>query len=97
MPKGYWMGHVIVTDADGYARYREANAVPFAKYGARFLARGGTAEEVEGAQGRTRHVIIEFPSYRAALDCWNSPEYAAARALRADAGDAYITVVEGAD
>ncbi|MEO0621021.1 MAG: DUF1330 domain-containing protein [Pseudomonadota bacterium] len=97
MSKGYWMGHVVVTDAEAYGRYREANAVPFAKYGARFLARGGQAEEVEGAQGRVRHVIIEFPSYEIALACWNSPEYAAAKAERVGAGDAYITVVEGAD
>lgn len=97
MPKGYWMGHVEVTDPDGYARYRDANAIPFAKYGARFLARGGAAEEVEGALGRTRHVIIEFPDYATAMACWNSPEYAAAKAERENAGTAYITVVEGTD
>ncbi|GMG82890.1 DUF1330 domain-containing protein [Paralimibaculum aggregatum] len=95
MPKGYWMGHVRVTDPAGYARYREANAAAFGKYGGRFLVRGGAAEEVEGALGRERHVIIEFPSYQAALDCWNSPEYAAAKAERDGAGEAYLIVVEG--
>ncbi len=97
MAKGYWVAHVRVTDPESYARYREANAVPFAKFGARFLARGGAAEEVEGPLGRERHVIIEFPSYEAALACWRSPEYAAARAEREGAGEAYITVIEGAD
>ena len=97
MPKGYWMGHVIVTDAEAYARYREANAEAFEKYGARFLVRGGEAEEVEGPQGRTRHVIIEFPSPEAARACWRSPEYARAKAVREGAGDAYITVVSGVD
>lgn len=95
MPKGYWVAHVDVTDPEAYERYREANAVPFAKYGARFLARGGGAEEVEGALGRSRHVIIEFPSYAAAMECWTSPEYAAAKAERAGAGIAYISVIEG--
>ena len=97
MAKGYWLGHVRVTDPEGYARYRAANAAAFGKYGARFLVRGGAHEEVEGAQGRTRHVVIEFPSYAAALACWHSPEYAAARAEREGAGDAYITVVAGVD
>lgn len=97
MAKGYWMGHVDVTDPAAYARYRDANAEAFGKYGAQFLARGGEAEEVEGPQGRTRHVIIEFPSYDAALACWRSPEYAKAKAERDGAGDAYIVVVRGVD
>jgi len=95
MARGYWIGHVRVSDPDAYARYRDANAAAFAKYGARFVVRGGTAEEVEGGQGRERHVVIEFPSLEAARACWASPEYAAARAHREGAGDAYITIVEG--
>ena len=43
-----------------------ANATPFGVFGARFLVRGGTREVVEGkVRGRT--VVIEFPSYAAAL------------------------------
>lgn len=97
MPKGYWIGHVRVGDAAAYARYREANAAAFAKYGARFLVRGGAFEEVEGPLGRERHVVIEFPSYAAALACWHSPEYAAARTERAGAGIASIVVAEGVE
>lgn len=97
MQKGYWMAHVDVTDPGAYGRYREANAEAFAKYGAKFLVRGGSAEEVEGPQGRTRHVIIEFPSLEAARACWASPEYARAKAERAGAGNAYITIVAGVE
>jgi uncharacterized protein (DUF1330 family) len=42
-------------------------------------------------------VVIEFPSYQAALDCYRSPEYAAAMALRFDAGIADILIIEGYD
>jgi uncharacterized protein (DUF1330 family) len=42
-------------------------------------------------------VVIEFPSYQAALDCYRSPEYAAAVALRFDAGIADILIIEGYD
>jgi len=95
MAKGYWIAHVEVTDPDQYVHYVEGAKAAFVKYGASFLARGGRSEEVEGALGRSRHVVIEFPSYQAALDCYNSPEYQAARAHRVDAGIATITLVEG--
>ncbi len=96
MAKGYWIGRVDVSDPESYKKYVAANAVSFAKYGARFLIRGGRFEAVEGA-ARSRNVVIEFPSYQAALECYRSPEYAAAMALRLDASDADILVIEGYD
>ena len=96
MAKGYWIGRVDVTDPQSYARYVAANAAPFARYGARFVIRGGRFEAAEGA-ARARNVVIEFPSYQAALECYRSPEYAAAMALRLDAGVADILIIEGYD
>jgi len=96
MAKGYWIGRVDVTDPERYRKYVEANAVPLAKYGARFIVRGGTFEAVEG-EARSRNVVIEFPSYRAALDCYRSPDYAAAMSHRLGAGIADIIVIEGYD
>ncbi|MFZ1206718.1 MAG: DUF1330 domain-containing protein [Pseudolabrys sp.] len=58
-----------------------ANAVPFNKYGGKFLTRGGKSEMVEG-KFRSRVVLIEFPSFEAALACYRSPEYAAVKKLR---------------
>lgn len=81
MAKGYWIGRVDVADADSYKAYVAANADAFSKYGARFLVRGGQFENPEGTS-RARNVVIEFPSYQAALDCWHSPEYQRAKALR---------------
>lgn len=95
MPKGYWIAHVEVTDPDQYVHYVDGAKAAFQKYGATFLARGGSYEEPEGALGRSRHVVIEFPSFQAARDCYRSPEYQAARAHRADAGVASITLIEG--
>ena len=48
MTKGYWMARVDVSDLEKYKPYVAANAVAFAKYGARFLVRGGTYENPEG-------------------------------------------------
>ena len=39
--------------------------------------------------------MIEFPSYQAALACWNSPEYKAAKAKRDGHAMADIIVIEG--
>ena len=94
MAKGYWIAHVTVSDPDQYKFYAEAAPVAFEKYGATILARGGKSRQVEG-QGRPRNVVIEFPSLQAAVDCYNSPEYQAAKAKRKDAGEADIVLVEG--
>jgi uncharacterized protein (DUF1330 family) len=96
MPKAYWIAHVTVTDPEQYKLYAAATAEPYKKYGAKILARGGTCHQMEG-EGRARNVVTEFPSLQAALDCYNSPEYQAAKTLRANAGVASITLVEGVE
>lgn len=96
MTKAYWIARVDVTDEARYKEYVAANGAAFSKYGARFLVRGGKFEAPEG-QSRSRNVVIEFPSYEQAMACWNSPEYASARALRLGAAVADLIVIEGYD
>jgi len=94
MAKGYWIVRVDITDQEQYKRYVAANAEPLKKYGARFLVRGGSFENPEGAS-RTRNAVIEFPSYQAALDCWKSPEYQRAITLRRSVSTADLIIIEG--
>lgn len=96
MAKGYWIARVDVRDPDAYKNYVAANAEAFARYQARFLVRGGPHEVVEGT-ARERNVVLEFPSYQAALDCYHSPEYARAKALRQNASDGDLVIIEGYD
>jgi uncharacterized protein (DUF1330 family) len=96
MPKGYWIVRGNVTDPEAYKGYVAANAEAFRKFGARFLARGGKSEVVEG-EGASRNVVIEFEDYATALACYHSPEYAAAKALRMGAATINIVVIEGYD
>jgi uncharacterized protein (DUF1330 family) len=96
MPKGYWIARVDVTDAEQYKAYVAANAGPFRAFGARFLVRAGRFENPEGSC-RTRNVVIEFPSYQAALNCWQSPEYQAALQLRLAASSIDLVIIEGYD
>lgn len=94
MAKGYWIVHADVHDAERYKDYIAANARAFAAHGARFLARGGRFENPEGT-ARSRNVVIEFPSYEAAVACWHSPEYQAALRLRQPVSTADLVIVEG--
>ena len=94
MPKGYWIAHVDVRDPERDTDYVATAKPAFERHGAKFLARGGPYEAMEG-QGRGRNVVIEFPSMQAALDCYNSPEYQAAKAIRVTVADAEMVIVEG--
>lgn len=94
MPKGYWIARVDVSDPEAYQRYVAANAAPFAEHGARFLVRGGRHEAKEGA-ARSRNVVIEFPSYEAALACYDSAGYREAMRLRESASQGELLIIEG--
>lgn len=94
MAKGYWIARVDVADAETYKQYVAANALPLREFGARFLARAGRSEVQEGS-GRSRNVVIEFPSYEAALACYRSPGYQAAIAIRRPVSTVDLVIVEG--
>ena len=96
LPKGYWIARVEVTDAEKYRAYVAANAGPVKQFGGKFLVRAGRFENPEGAS-RSRNVVIEFPSYQAALECWNSPDYQDAVKLRLPVSTVDIVIVEGYD
>ena len=96
MAKGYWIGRVDVNNDEGYKPYAAANPAIFKKFGGRFVVRGGKFEAPEGS-ARKRNVVIEFPSYQAALDCYNSPEYQANIKVRQPHSNADIIIIEGYD
>ena len=96
MPKGYWIARVDISNPDAYRKYIEANAEPFARFGARFLVRAGPYECVEG-EARARNIVLEFPSLAAARACYDDPAYQRAKALRVAASSGDIVIIEGYD
>ncbi|WP_019995996.1 DUF1330 domain-containing protein [Aureimonas ureilytica] len=94
MPKAYWIAHVDVSDPERYQDYVSTAAPAMQRHGAKFLARGGPFQPMEG-QARARNVVIEFPSMDEALACYNSAEYQAAKAIRETVSSAEILIVEG--
>lgn len=94
MAKGYWIAHVDVNDPEGYKEYVAANKEPLRKFGAKLIVRGGDYVAKEGRH-RRRTVVAEFPSYQAALDCYESPEYQRATAIRKRYSEADLIIIEG--
>jgi uncharacterized protein (DUF1330 family) len=96
MPKGYWIAHVDVHDPEIYQQYVKANAVAFAKFGARFLVRAAK-HVVASGKAPARNVVIEFRDYETALACHDSEEYRAAAKLRDAAAAVDLVIAEGYD
>jgi uncharacterized protein (DUF1330 family) len=96
MTKGYWVAGLRINDQAKYDAYRALNGEAFRKYGGRFLVRGGTYQNPIG-EAWPRNIVIEFPSYQAAIDCFHSPEYKKAVAARGDGVEMDHVIVEGYD
>ena len=94
MHKGYWIARITVREPERYPEYVAMAAPAYARFGSKLIVRGGTFEEAEGI-ARPRNVVVEFPSYQAALDCYNSPEYTEARKIRQAISDGEFIIIEG--
>ena len=58
----YLLAQVDVRDMQQYREYTAKTPDIIAKYGGRFLTRGGEVVTLEGAESSGRIVLIEFPS-----------------------------------
>lgn len=92
-------GHVIaivdVTNVEGYQEYSRQVPATIAKYGGRYLVRGGKMELREGEWPGPRTVILEFPSLARVLEWYDSPEYKPLRPIRQACSRAQIAFFEG--
>lgn len=96
MAKGYWIARLDVDNEEEYARYRALNAVAFAKYGAKFLVRGGEYKLARG-EGRKHNVVLEFKDEETARVCYASPEYQEAVKHLALVGKVDLVIIGGYD
>lgn len=96
MAKGYIIGHITVKDPEAYKEYVERDTPILHALGGRFIVRGGQSEHVEG-ETLNRHVVIEFPSYEAALHAYHDPGYQEVAEIRRRTADSVLIVVEGVD
>ncbi|MBV9057346.1 MAG: DUF1330 domain-containing protein, partial [Candidatus Eremiobacteraeota bacterium] len=59
----YIIVNVDTTHPKEYERYKEMAQETVARYGGRYIVRGGTMQVLEGSWNPTRIVVLEFPSY----------------------------------
>ena len=92
----YVVAEVTITDPPGYEAYRQMVPATVAKYGGKFVVRGGQTEMLEGDWAPKRLVVIEFESAERAKQWWASEDYREAKALRQRSAQTNMIVIEGA-
>jgi uncharacterized protein (DUF1330 family) len=93
----YVVATVQVTDPTQYKEYMALAPIAIAKYGGKYLTRGGAMETMEGDEQTKRVVLLEFPDMDAARNFYDSPEYRAAREKRKDAAIFQLVLLEEFD
>ena len=91
----YVVVDVEVTDPAAFDEYRQQVPATIARYGGRYIVRGGQTQALEGHWDPKRVVILEFPDRAAARAWWSSQEYAGAKALRQRCARTQLIIVDG--
>lgn len=82
-------------DPEKLKEYAEKVPKTIEKYGGRYLVRGGKFEIWEGDWKPTLLVVIEFPSWEAAEEWYNSEEYQPLKKMRMMSARTDGVLVEG--
>ncbi|MGD9183466.1 MAG: DUF1330 domain-containing protein [Desulfobacterales bacterium] len=91
----YMIARINVTDWDRYNEYIKVTPGIIAKYGGRFIVRGGEMVTLEGPEEKWRIVVVEFPDLQKAKDFYNSADYTDAKKIREGAALAQFVAIEG--
>ena len=91
----YVLAEIEITNPEGYKEYTTRVPATIAKYGGRFLVRGGATTPLEGNWPQQRRVLIEFPSVEAAKRWYDSPDYEKLKAMRIANSKGRLLLLEG--
>ena len=94
MSKGYLMANLRVDNPEVFQKFSSAALPLIEKYGGKLLARGPHADRHEGNVSGVV-TLIEFESKSAAEEFYFSDEYQAAKAIRDQAVDTDLMIIEG--
>ena len=78
-----------------FERYRAPAPTAIAKHKDRYLVRAGASEVAEGGPSAKMIPVLEFPSTADAKACYDSADYAEARAITKQALKRRLIFVEG--
>lgn len=90
---GLWIGHVQVTDAEGYSEYAAKAAEVIPAKGGTFIARGGRYQQMEG-NDHPRNLVIRFDTFEDAVSCYQSVEYQAIAGQARACSNRSVVIVE---
>ncbi len=93
----YLIAQIEVKDPEGYSRYTARTPDVIAKFGGRFIVRGGDPDVLEGKLPGGRVVVIAFADRAAAETFYHSEDYQAILPLRLAASSGAVCIVQGAD
>ena len=85
---------IAITDREKFEAYKQQVPASIARYGGKYLARGGRVEVLEGDWRPERLVILEFPTLEQAKAWWASEEYRVPKALRMASSTTRMVAVE---
>ena len=91
----YLIVEVETTDEALMAEYRTHTPGLVAKFGGKFIVRGGKTRTLEGGWTPPRVVVIEFPNMASAERFYDSPEYKPVLDMRLRAGKSRAIIVDG--
>ena len=91
----YLISDVTVRNPEAFETYRTRAAKAIARYGGRYLVRGGDIQLLEGRWEPRMLVIVEFPSVGQARAWYKSPEYAVALEVHDVALELNMIFVDG--
>ena len=91
----YVISDLEIVDPEQIGTYRSLAQASIAKYGGRYLVRGGAIEPIEGGWTPQNIVVVEFPSLERTRQWYASPEYAEALKVRRTALNRRLIFVEG--
>lgn len=91
----YIIADIDVTDPAGFDEYRQQVAPMIAKWGGKYLVRGGALEGLEGDWAPSRLVVLEFESLERAKEFYHSEAYRPVMAIRHKTAVSNLVIVEG--
>ena len=91
----YLIAQINVENLENYKKYIEQVTPLAQKFKGEYIVRSGNYSIVQGQWPFQRNVIIKFPSYKIALNFFNSEEYKPIKKIRENNSSGNIIIIEG--
>ncbi len=91
----YMIVDIEVIDPEAFKEYQQRVTATFARFGGRFVVRGGAITVLEGDWRPRRLVVVEFPSLEQANSWYTSREYREILPIRERCARSNVVLVEG--